>query len=108
VPDHEDQAHASEHEHGPAHEHDHAHDHGHEHEHGHEREHQHDHGDGHGHDAGEIDADISGWIAAAPKESCPACGALGALRLGGGLYCPACGETTTNPGYTGPPHPGDD
>ena len=101
MPDHEDHAHASEHGHDHSHEHDHSHDHPHDHDHDHE--HEGGHGGGHGHDAGEIDADISGWIAAAPKESCPACGAPGALRLGGGLYCPACGETTTNPGYTGPP-----
>ena len=43
--------------------------------------------------------DISSWARAAEKRSCPACGASGALLLGGGLFCPSCGEVTTNPGY---------
>jgi hypothetical protein len=47
--------------------------------------------------------DISGWINATPKESCPACGAVGAVRLGGGLFCPACGQMTTVGGYVAPP-----
>jgi ribosomal protein L37AE/L43A len=47
--------------------------------------------------------DISEWSAATKKTTCPACGASGALTLGGGIFCPACGEVTTNPGYT----PGD-
>jgi hypothetical protein len=97
------------------HDHTHDHDHGHDHGHGHDHDHDHDpeHGHGHEHSAGDADeveaeeADISGWIAATPKETCPACGAPGALRLGGGVFCPTCGETTTNPGYTGAPATGE-
>jgi uncharacterized Zn finger protein (UPF0148 family) len=43
---------------------------------------------------------MSEWIAAASTTTCPACGASGALMLGGGVFCPICGEVT--PGY-GPP-----
>ena len=74
--------------------HDHAaHDHGHEH-----HDHEHEHGE---HE--DDQPDISGWAAAAPTATCPACGAAGALTLGGGLFCPACGEISTNPGYQAPP-----
>ncbi len=60
--------------------------------------------------AGGDDApDITAWIASAPRETCPACGAPGAVRLGGGVFCPACGETTTAAGYAAPsPPPADD
>jgi hypothetical protein len=49
--------------------------------------------------------DISAWTRAAERRTCPACGAAGALGLGGGLFCPSCGEVTTNPGYEPPPKP---
>ena len=55
----------------------------------------------HEHD-GEEAPDMSEWLASANTTTCPACDAPGALRLGGGIFCPACGEVTTNPGY-GPP-----
>jgi hypothetical protein len=42
--------------------------------------------------------DISSWAAAAKAASCPSCGAAGALSLGGGLFCPSCGQTALNPG----------
>jgi hypothetical protein len=45
---------------------------------------------------------MSAWIASADTGTCPACGASGALSLGGGLFCPACGQVTTNPGYKPP------
>ncbi len=61
-------------------------------------EHAHNEHD-HGHD-GEGGPDMSEWIAAASTTTCPACGASGALMLGGGVFCPICGEVT--PGY-GPP-----
>jgi len=57
----------------------------------------------HEHDEDEETVDISGWARSAERRSCPACGAAGALQLGGGLFCPSCGEVTTNPGYEGPP-----
>jgi hypothetical protein len=71
--------------------------------------HEHDDGD-HGQadeapdDAGADDQpDVSGWVAGSAKTACPACGAPGALALGGGVFCPSCGVVTTNPGYgTGP------
>ena len=69
--------------------HDHDHAHGHEHEHGHESA-----GDSSG-------ADAAAWFRAAERGLCPACGEAGALVLGGGLFCPSCGEITTNPGYQG-------
>jgi hypothetical protein len=47
--------------------------------------------------------DASAWIAGAQTASCPACGAARALMLGGGIFCPTCGEVTTNPGYEAPP-----
>jgi hypothetical protein len=47
--------------------------------------------------------DISEWSRDTKKTTCPACGAAGALTLGGGIFCPSCGEVTTNPGYTPPP-----
>jgi len=62
----------------------------------HEHEHEHDEGD-------EDEVDASPWFRAAARQSCPACGASGAFRLGGGLFCPSCGEITTNPGYAPPP-----
>jgi ribosomal protein S27AE len=58
-------------------------------------EHEHKHGE-------EDSIDVSGWARSAEKRSCPACGAPGALFLGGGLFCPSCGEVTTNPGYGSP------
>ncbi len=85
----------------PADGHEHA---GHEHI-GHEHA-AHRHGD-HDHAASadepsDDEPDISGWAASAARAVCPACGAAGALSLGGGLFCPACGETSTNPGYSAP------
>ena len=44
--------------------------------------------------------DISEWSSANKKITCPACGASGALTLGGGVFCPTCGEVSTNPGFT--------
>jgi len=44
--------------------------------------------------------DIAEWSSTTKKLTCPACGAPGALTLGGGIFCPACGEVSTNPGYT--------
>ena len=61
----------------------------------------HEHHD-HDHEHGEDAPDISEWSAATKKATCPACGAAGALTLGGGIFCPACGEVTKNPGYTPP------
>ena len=46
---------------------------------------------------------ISEWSSTTKKLTCPACGAAGALTLGGGVFCPACGEVSTNPGYTPEP-----
>jgi uncharacterized Zn finger protein (UPF0148 family) len=57
----------------------------------------------HEHDEDEEDVDISGWAQSAERRTCPACGAAGALQLGGGLFCPTCHEVTTNPGYEAPP-----
>jgi hypothetical protein len=44
--------------------------------------------------------DISDWSSSTKKMTCPSCGAPGALTLGGGVFCPTCGEVSTNPGYT--------
>ena len=44
--------------------------------------------------------DISEWSSTTKKLTCPACGAAGALTLGGGVFCPTCGEVSTSPGYT--------
>jgi len=62
-------------------------------------DHEHDEDDDEDEDA----VDISGWARTADRRTCPACGAAGALQLGGGLFCPSCGEVTTNPGYQAPP-----
>ena len=85
--------------------HDHDHEHEHEHEHDGHEHHAHDHHDhDHGHgDEDDDQPDITGWVATAPTATCPACGAAGALTLGGGLFCPSCGEISTNPGYQAPP-----
>jgi hypothetical protein len=72
---------------------------GHDHVHSADCGHDHSHGD-----ADEQAPDVSGWVAGNQKTSCPACGATGALTLGGGIFCPTCGEVTTNPGYA-PPAP---
>jgi len=48
------------------------------------------------------EVDISAWARSAQTQTCPACGAAGALQLGGGLFCPTCKEVTTNPGYAPP------
>jgi uncharacterized Zn finger protein (UPF0148 family) len=47
---------------------------------------------------------MSEWIATTKTTACPVCGSAGAVTLGGGVFCPTCGEVTTNPGYT-PPSP---
>jgi hypothetical protein len=57
----------------------------------------------HEHEDDEDAVDISSWARSAERRACPACGAAGALQLGGGLFCPSCGEVTTNPGYGTPP-----
>jgi anaerobic ribonucleoside-triphosphate reductase len=58
----------------------------------------------HERDEDEDAVDISAWARTAERRTCPACGAAGgALQLGGGLFCPSCGEVTTNPGYEAPP-----
>jgi hypothetical protein len=62
---------------------------------------EHDHDD----EDDEEPVDISAWTRSAQTRSCPACGASGALLLGGGLFCPACGEVSTNPGYEAPSEP---
>jgi hypothetical protein len=75
---------------------DHDHDHSdHDHDHSH-----HDHDDRAHEDEAE---DVSGWAASASTATCPVCGASGALSLGGGLFCPTCGEVSTNPGFQPPP-----
>jgi hypothetical protein len=61
--------------------------------------HEHDHPHDHEHDEDEEHVDITDWTRSAQTRTCPACGAAGALELGGGLFCPTCGEVTTNPGY---------
>ncbi len=67
-------------------------------EHDHEHhEHSHDHGDGQ-------ETEISAWASSAPTTTCPSCGAAGAVMLGGGIFCPTCGEVSMNPGFT-PPEP---
>ena len=79
----------------------------HRHDHGDDHEHEHDHSHGHEaqdqrHEHDEEVPDVSGWLASAQKLNCPSCGATGALPLGGGIFCPTCGEVTTNPGYQAP------
>jgi hypothetical protein len=59
----------------------------------------HDHTE-HGGDDGLPGASAS--TAGAQTASCPACGARGALTLGGSSFCPTCGEVTTSPGYRAP------
>lgn len=46
--------------------------------------------------------DMSAWASSAQKTTCPACGAPGALTLGGGIFCPTCGEVATSAGYIAP------
>jgi hypothetical protein len=53
----------------------------------------------HADEEGEV-PDISEWSSSTKKIACPACGSPGALTLGGGVFCPTCGEVSTNPGYT--------
>ena len=62
----------------------------------------HDHDHAHEHDD-EDDVDISEWARSASTQTCPACGAPGAVQLGGGIFCPTCREITTSPGYQGQP-----
>lgn len=71
----------------------------------HQHEHEHEHEHAHEHDEDADSIDISGWARSAERRTCPACGEAGALQLGGGLFCPACGGVTTNPGYGVPPKP---
>jgi hypothetical protein len=69
----------------------------------------HDHADDHDHEHDEeAAADISSWAASAPTTTCPACGASGAVMLGGGVFCPTCREVSTNPGYQPPAEPAED
>jgi ribosomal protein S27AE len=63
-----------------------------------------DHGDDE-EEAEEQEPDISEWSAATKKTTCPSCGAAGAVTLGGGVFCPTCGEVTMNPGYRPPADP---
>jgi hypothetical protein len=78
------------------------------HDHDHSRDDGHDHGHDHDHTDGGRAADVSGWLASVQKATCPACGAAGAVSLGGGLFCPTCGEVSTNPGYQAAPSPAAD
>jgi hypothetical protein len=83
------------------------HDHGEDAARTHDAGHDHSHGHGsdgldHTHEHDEEAPDVSGWLASTQKLNCPACGATGALPLGGGIFCPTCGEVTTNPGYQAP------
>ena len=66
-------------------------------------EHEHDHDEAEHEGDDEEVPDISEWSSTTKKLTCPACGAPGALTLGGGIFCPACGEVSTNPGYTPEP-----
>jgi hypothetical protein len=64
----------------------------------------HDHDHDHDHDQPEEEVeDVTGWASSAATATCPACGASGALQLGGGLFCPACGEVSKSPGFQAPP-----
>lgn len=63
---------------------------------------EHDHPHDHEHEHFEDAPDMSDWLASSNKTTCPACGASGAVTLGGGIFCPTCGEVTTNPGYRPP------
>jgi hypothetical protein len=83
--------------------HDDQHDHGHDH-------HGHDHDHGHEHDDGDEELpDISEWSSSAQTTTCPACDAPGAVTLGGGIFCPTCGQISTNAGYQAPaPEPEQD
>jgi hypothetical protein len=65
-------------------------------------DHDHPHEDDHEHEHHEDAPDMSGWLASSNKTACPSCGAAGAVTLGGGIFCPTCGEVTTNPGYQPP------
>jgi hypothetical protein len=65
--------------------------------HGHDHEHAHDHAHDHEHD--EDDVDASAWFQSAKTLTCPACGAAGAVTLGGGVFCPSCGEVSKSPGF---------
>ncbi|HEY4346282.1 MAG TPA: hypothetical protein VGM80_01750 [Gaiellaceae bacterium] len=93
--------HAEQHDHDG---HDHAaHDHsGHDHG-GHDHS-GHDHAE-HGHGEADDLPDASGWIANTERLTCPACGAAGAVSLGGGTFCPTCGEVTTSAGFQAPAPP---
>jgi hypothetical protein len=71
-----------------------------DHVHGH-HEHESEHGNHHAHED-EATPGIARWAAGAASGVCPACGASGALSLGGGLFCPTCGEISTSPGYKPP------
>jgi len=62
----------------------------------HDHDHEHEQAD-------EEPIDVSAWARSADRGTCPACGAAGALQLGGGTFCPSCGEVTTNPGFQAPP-----
>jgi hypothetical protein len=73
----------------------------HEHDHPHDHDHSHDHGPEQEQGVGET-SDISAWAASAPTTICPACGASGAVMLGGGVFCPTCREVSTSPGYAPP------
>ena len=59
----------------------------------------HDHDHHHDHDHDEDDVDASAWFQAAKTLTCPACGTAGAVTLGGGVFCPTCGEVTKSPGF---------
>ena len=50
----------------------------------------------------EVAPDITAWSASTKKTTCPACGAAGAVTLGGGIFCPTCREVTASPGYMPP------
>jgi|GEM_PF-6038660 len=53
---------------------------------------------------GQDEADgLAAWARSAPTQACPACGAPGAVRLGGGVFCPTCRAVSTSPGYLPPP-----
>jgi hypothetical protein len=72
-----------------------------------EHDHPHVHGPDceHDHDDGEAEEqpDVSEWASSAQTTTCPACETPGAVMLGGGIFCPTCGEVSTNVGYQPPP-----
>ncbi len=69
-------------------------DHQHEHVHGPDCNHDHEHDHADAAEPSQASRDAATWFSASDTLTCPACNEPQAIRLGGGVFCRACGAVT--------------